>query len=133
MAEEIQIDWLAVFVAAFMNIIINVFWYSKWLFRKEWMQLSSVTGKEMGKNKYGPLYAVVLSLLLAFFLAFFEAHLSITTVSDGVFVGFCAWLGFSFTTDISSVIWSQKPFRLFLINSGCRLLSFLVMGGIIGA
>jgi len=50
-----------------------------------------------------------------------------------MFVGFCVWLGFVVTTQISSVIWGKMPFQLFLINTGAKLLSFLVMGGIIGA
>ena len=132
--DNIQIDWLTVVIAAVLNMIIGFLWYSKWLFGPKWMKLCKMKKEDCcGMDKMNLLYAFIVSLVIAYFLAFFEAYLSVTTVTDGMFVGFCIWLGFVATTQISSVIWRKKPFELFVINTGGKLLSFLVMSGIIGA
>ncbi len=130
--DPIQIDLLTVFIAAVLNMVIGFFWYSKWLFGPTWMKLRQL-GEEARPGKVTLFYAFIVSLVIAYFLAFFEAYLGVTTVTDGMFIGFCLWLGFVATTQISCVIWCKESFRLFLLDTGCKLLSFLVMGGVIGA
>lgn len=129
--DTIQIDYLTVFIAALLNMIIGFFWYSKWLFGPAWMRLSKI--KKMEHSALSVLYGFIISLVIAYFLAFFEAILGITTVTDGMFVGFLFWLGFVATTQINPVVWGKMPFQLFLLNTGFKLLSFLVMSGVIGA
>lgn len=131
--ENIQIDWLVVVIAAVLNMVIGYLWYSKWLFAHAYATLCKHSEKEMKPDAKTLLMGFIASLVIAFFLSFFEAYLGVTTVTDGMFVGFLIWLGFVATTQISSVIWCKKPFKLFLINSGFRLVSYLVMSGLIGA
>lgn len=136
--DQIQIDWLTVIIAAAINMLIGYFWYSKWLFGPTWLKLQSEkTGKHIVQEEKPSmmtmLYAAIVSLVIAYFLAFFEGYLGVTTVTDGMFVGFCFWLGFVATTQIGSVLWEKGSFQLFMIHTGCKLLSFLVMSGVIGA
>lgn len=131
MEENMQIDWLIVFVAAILNMIIGFFWYSKWLFGPTWTKLHKM--KEESPHKSSLVYTLIVSLFIAYFLTVFEGYLRVTTVTDGMFVGFCLWLGFVATTQISSVIWCKTPFKLFAIDTGGKLLSYLVMSGVIGA
>lgn len=130
--NTVQVDLLTVVIAAVLNMIIGFFWYSKWLFGPEWMKehKGHVEGKHM---KSAMAYAFVASLVIAYFLALFEGYVGVTTVTDGMFVGFCAWLGFVATTQISSVIWCRHSFKGFLIDTSGKLVSFLVMSGVIGA
>lgn len=128
--EPIYIDPFMVFVAAALNLVVGFFWYSKWLFGPICCALSHVK-KQPGKMAL--FYQAIVALVIAFFLSFFEAYIGITTVSDGMFIGFCFWLGFVATTQITPVIWSKVPFKLFVIDTSCSLLTFLVMGGVIGA
>lgn len=130
---SVTIDWLSVLVAAVLNMVIGFIWYSKWVFGPTWLKLAKAEGSEMGQAKLALLSTFASSLLIAFFLDFFEAHIGVTTVTDGAFMGFCAWLGFVATTQVSAVIWLKKPISLFLIDTGSKLLSFVVMGGILGA
>jgi len=131
--EEIQIDWLVVAIGTILNMAIGFFWYSKWIFGAAWMKLAEVSEKHMKENKSAIVYGVIVSFITVFFLALFEGFLGITTVSDGMFVGFCFWLGFVATTQISSVIWLRKPLHLFFIDTGYKLLSLVAIGGLIGA
>ncbi len=131
--EGIQVDTFSIIVAAILNMVIGFLWYSKWLFGKVWMKLCHMQDASMKGKNITFLYAFIVSLVIAYFLASFEAFVGVTTVTDGMFIGFCAWLGFVATTQISGVLWCKEPFKLFAINTGCKLLSFLVMGGVLGA
>lgn len=130
--ENVQIDWLTVFIAAILNMFIGFVWYSKWLFGHTWERIHKQK-MDGSANKWAVVYGFVVSLIIAYFIAFFEAYLGVTTVTDGMFVGLCLWLGFVATTQISSVIWSGRSFEGFLLDTGYKLLSFLVMSGVIGA
>jgi hypothetical protein len=79
------------------------------------------------------LWVLASSFGTAFILGFFSVFLGVTTVSDGMFVGFLAWLGFTAPTQYSYVLWKKSSFKLFFIETGCSLLAYLSMGGIIGA
>lgn len=130
--DQVQIDWFTVIVAAILNMVIGYFWYSKWLFGDLWMKLRNI--KQVEKpSSFIYLYLFIASLFIAYFLAFFENFLGITTVTDGMFVGFCFWLGFVATTLLAPVLFEKQPIKLFAIHAGYRLLAFLVMSGVIGA
>lgn len=131
--ESVSIDWIAVLIAAVLNMVINYVWYSKWLFQDQWLSMMKMKLAQMKGTPKNIISSAVVSFLLALFLCWFEMQMGVVTVQDGLFVGFCAWLGFVATTQISDVIWCKKPFNLFLIETGNRLLAFLVMGGILGA
>lgn len=128
--DQPHVDLLAVLFAALVNMTISYFWYSRWLFGELWMQLSNAS-KEL--RMISLFWSCLVALVTAYALAFLEALLVVTTVSDGMFVGFLAWLGFVTTTQISQVIWAKTPLKLYLLDTGCKLLIFLAMGGLLGA
>ena len=84
-------------------------------------------------SKLAILWNCVTVIVSASVLGIFTAFLGATTVTDGMFVGFLAWLGFVAPAQISSVIWGKMNFNHFVIHCGCQLLSFLAMGGVLGA
>lgn len=131
--DAYQTDWLAISIAALLNMAIGFLWYSKWLFGPTWLKLSQM--KEKDAKPKGPvvLWNFVVSLIIAYFLSFFQVQLGITNVVDGMYAGFLLWLAFVATTQISAVLWCKQPFKLFAIHTGFKLLSFLVMSGILGA
>ena len=119
--DIIEFDFLSMGISSLLYVIIHFTWYSKWLFGD---------GRNSLKGTVGNLF---LGLIIAYFLSFFEGSLNVTTVFDGMFVAFCIWLGFVFTTEFSSVLWKKKTIRVFILDTSANLLSFVVMGGIIGA
>ncbi len=131
--EQVPVDYVAVVIAAVLNMIINFFWYSKWLFGHAWAKASGMRENDMKLKRSNLVWGVLVSLVTAYFIAFIEGYLGVTTVSDGMFFGFCFWLGFVATTQISHVIWGGKSMKFFILNTGSKLVSFLVMGGLIGA
>lgn len=128
--EGPQLDWLVIILAAIINMVIGFVWYSKWLFGPFWLKSLKTEPKHRPESL---VYTFLTSFLIAYFLAFFQAYLGVNHATDGMWVGFYFWLGFVFTTQVSAVIWEKQPVRIFLIHTGQRLLSFLVMGGLIGS
>jgi hypothetical protein len=131
---ETRIDWVVVLIAAVLNMLVGFLWYSKWLFANEWMKHHKITENDLKKMGAScMLWGFIVSLVIAYFIALFEGKLGIANVTDGMFFGFCIWLGFVATTQISGVIWNKQPLKMFLIDTSCKLVSLLVMGGVIAA
>ncbi len=128
-----QIDWLVIVVATLLNMFIGFVWYSKFLFGPLWMKLTKHTEKDLRHGIKAVALGLVNSLIIAFFLFIFENALQVPNVTDGMIVGVLFWLGFVATRQLAPFIWYKKPFQIFLIDTGFKLLSFLVIGGLIGA
>ena len=66
---------------------------------------------------------LVLSLITVFTIVFFGANVILTLV---------IWFGFVMPTTAGATLWSGKPakdaWKIFLITSGCQLLTFAVYG-----
>lgn len=131
MEGRMDIDWIAVFIAAFINMLIGYLWYSKWLLGPIWKKHSKNKEEKMGLPTLAMGFGV--SLLIAYFIAFFASALAITTVLDGMCLGFFLWLGFVATTQAASPIWTKGSWMLFAVETGYKFVSFVVMAGIIGA
>ena len=128
--DDIQMDWMMIVIAAALNMLMGYFWYSQWLFGPAWTKHLTKQPKYTAKTY---VLAGVFSLVIAYFIALFQAYLGVTTVTDGMVIGFFLWLGFVCTTQVGAVLWANKPLKLFFINTGFKLFSFLVMGGVLGA
>jgi len=127
--KDFHLDWMVITIAAVLNMIIGYVWYSSWLFGSSVIRKKKITS-------YKILFWTLeftLCWITAFFLAFFEGYLDVTTVSDGIFVAVCFWFGFIMTTQIGPVFWQSQSIKVFAIHTSYKLLSFIVMGGVIGA
>ena len=132
--EMPQMDAMSIVIATLLYVIIHFCWYSKWMFGPDQYQWLEVKAKDVNRMRvFGLISDFVRGLIIAFFLAFFDGYLNVTSVADGIFVSFCIWLGFVVTTQLSTVIWLKQPVKVFFIQTGVKFLSYLVMGGIIGA
>jgi hypothetical protein len=129
----VHIDFLTVIIAAIIYMIIKSLWYSPFLFGTVLHKLSGIKNADM-RNKYlcYPLNFVV-ALILSYFISLIEIYIGATSFWDGIVAGFVLWLGFVFTTQITSIIWVKNTSRtkIFLIRNGFLLLTFMVMGAIL--
>lgn len=134
---QANVNLWAVLVAAIASMLIGMVWYSKFGFGKIWMALAKKSGKEIREMKKGGgaskayVFSFIGSLVTAFILKYFVDAGGSLTLWEGAFTGFLAWLGFAATTAISNVLFEGKPFKLYLINSGYTLASFMAMGAIL--
>ena len=132
---EATINYLAVLVAAIINMGIGFLWYGP-LFGKQWIQMMNFDKKKMAEAKRkgtGKTYAVafISTLLMSYILAHFVRYTQAATIADGITAGVWLWLGFIATVQLSMVLWEGKPVKLYLINIAYYLVALSVMGAIL--
>lgn len=66
-------------------------------------------------------------------LAIILNHFGSVNAVRGAEVGAVCWLGFAGATSFASEIFSMRPLKLWIINSGYNLVSFVIAGLILGA
>ncbi len=141
--ENIHINMMAVIVAVVANFILGFVWYTP-LFGKAW-------GKEMGfdTNMKPPAGALAKGMIVMvignFLMAWVFAHniavwnpetwghsgAGMSPMGSILSAGIFTWLGFYLPTDLSTVTWEMKSWKLFWINTGYHLVSLLLVATIL--
>lgn len=129
-----NINFVASIVASLVSWVIGMLWYSPILFGNAWTKLSKIDPQKMNMKKEMPKIASI-GLLSAFVSAvvlglFLDMTVS-TTVTEGMTIGFWAWLGFAATTLVNGVLYEKKPWSLYVINSGYLFVTYIAMGAIL--
>jgi hypothetical protein len=138
---DIHINYLAVLVAAVAYFFIGAIWYMV-LFGKPWGKLmgfdklskkeQDAKKKTMGRSMVFNFLAVLLTTYcMAFSVASGASFYHVSGVVLGLQTGFWIWLGFIVTSQINIVLWDGKPFKLYLINVGYYLVSYLAVATIL--
>jgi len=133
----VTLNYLAIIVGAVILQAVGFFWYSDTGFGKPWRALMGINdakakamkdGGGMGKTMTT---ASIAGLIMVFILAYAVAYSQATTLISGAITGFWIWLGFIATTMLNSVLFEQKPTKLYYINIGYYLVSLLIIGGLL--
>jgi hypothetical protein len=123
-------NYIAIFVAAIVAMIVGFLWYSPVLFGSYWMKLM-----EYKKNRKGMQKTYILTFIAAIISASVLRYLIKITgaigVGGGIKIGFFVWLGFTTTVQFTDWIFSDKKKELYILNTGYQLVSFLIMGVIL--
>jgi Protein of unknown function (DUF1761) len=129
----------AVLGSAVATMVIGFLWYSPMLFAKPWMVAMGYDPADQARiaemqKSAGPKYGIsfLASILSAFILGKIIYHLAISTALYGMKVGFAVWLAFVMTVQLTDKLFTNRPTRLFLINTGYQLACYLAMGAILG-
>ncbi len=137
---QVQVSYLAVFLAALSSMVVGALWYMPAGFGKMWMKLTGVkpdrskmSGGQMAWM-YGSVF--VASLVTAYILA----HVAFLSnqffhdlfLQDALATAFWLWLGFTAVRMYVHDTFENRPWRLTLLNSAHELVTVLVMAVIIG-
>lgn len=129
------VNYLAVLVAAILNMALGALWYSPAVFGKAWMELVGITPEAAQTRMAGMRRAYSLTFVASFLMAYALARVlwyaKVTTVGGGVMIGLLAWIGFVATTHGTNCLFEGKPFRLFTINTGYYLVTLVIMGALL--
>ncbi len=127
-----RLNYWAVLTAALSAFLIGGAWYSPVLFAKRWMAANMLAEEDLKRGSIALIFggSFALALISALAMAMFIGPSSSLSfgVTAGVLVGLC-WVGTSFGI---TYLFERKPFILFLINAGYHLVTFTVMGIILG-
>ena len=129
---QVDINFLAVFVAAIIYYIGGALWYSPLLFGKSWMGLVGLTEEKIkeGQNEAWKSYliAAISAILISYGIARVVTYLNVITIGGGLHVGFWTWICFVITTMATNNSFAGRSFKLLLIDGGYHLYGFVVMG-----
>ena len=128
-----EINFWAVLVSAALTFVIGSLWYSPVMFAKPWMKELGLTPEGMSNSNMVKIFslAFLLMLIIAFNLAAFigpEADLQF-----GMMAGALAGIGWVAAAMGVNYLFERKSFRFWLINAGYMVVSFTLMGAILGA
>ena len=131
------INIFAVIAAAIVSTLIGFAWYSPFLFGKQWMELMGLSADKINEDKskgMGKIYGIsfVADAITAGALAYILSLQLVFDVKDAVMLAVVAWIGFFAPVMLGSVLWEQKPWKLFAINIGYRLAALVGMAFVIG-
>lgn len=137
---NVEVNYLAILIAGVVSMAVGFAWYSTYLFGKPWMKLMGYSAKELKKEqqKMGPMYflSFVLSLVTAFVLTHLiaqaENFYGLDRITTSLITAFWSWLGLIMPVQITEVIFGNKKWMLFAINTGYQLVAILAMGLVIG-
>lgn len=130
----VPVNYVVVLVTAIVGFAIGAAWFSPLLFGKQWaalmgMRMDDPSMKAKGQKSMAVNF--VGQLLTAFVLAQFVNQLRLSALSEAVMMAFWVWLGFVATVQISSLLWENKPAKLFGINTAYSLVQLAVMASIL--
>jgi hypothetical protein len=127
---QVTVNYLAVLIAALINIFLGMLWYSPAMFAKAWLASIGKTPEEISGSSAGVYYVIntVASLILAYVLAMFIRFAGANTAVLGAQTGIWVWLGFVVTTLLPGYMFEKRSFKTYFIFIGYQLISFILMG-----
>ena len=127
----IEVSLWPILAAGIAATLLGWVWYHPKVFGTHWMRMSNITPEmaEAGKRRM-PLMALVgllAAMLVAYVMSYFGVAWGVYDFIGAIELGFWSWIGFVAPTMLGSVLWDQKPFRLYLINTLYWLVALIVM------
>lgn len=126
-----SINYFAVIVAALSAFIIGGLWYSL-LFAKSWANENGFSEEELRKGNMGKIFggSFILSLIISFVFVLFLGPERNGIV--GASAGFMTGLFWVATAMGITYLFERKTLKLFLINAGYHVITFTIVGLILG-
>jgi hypothetical protein len=131
--QDVDLNWIAIIVAAIVPMVLGALWYSPLLFADPWMRAVGRTREELGDAQLGYLLSAIGALLTSYVLARVVKWAEVDDLWNGALVGIFVWFGFVATVLAVTTVFGGRPRALWLINAGYQLVALVLMGAILGA
>jgi hypothetical protein len=134
---EVQVNAIGVLLAAVSSMVVGSIWYARPVFGNTWMKLAKV---KMDGDKDKMWLPILITFILSLITAYVLAHVSYlsnsffhnTFLQDSVATAFWMWLGFTAARIYTHDLFEGRPTKLTVITVSHELVTFLVMGLVIG-
>lgn len=134
-----SINWLAVIACVVASMIIGSLWFGPKTFFPMWWKAIGMTERDEPKMLPGGMtwvLTILASLVQAVFMSLMVTAMgSMTggaTLASGAMAGFFLWLGFVAPSSLTNKLFSAQ-FTAWALEVGNHLVTFVVMGAILGA
>ena len=132
---HIEINLLAVIVAAVVHFGLGGLWYSPLLFGKAWMKAIGMDPSDQETLKGGATRGYIITFVGILVMAYVTAHMvdfaHATDIGTGLQTGFWLWLGYIATFSLTGIAFEGKSFKLYALNNAYQLVGLLVMATIL--
>lgn len=132
--DFLNVNFIAIVVVAVIHMGLGFLWYGP-LFSKPWMALQGWTKERMEQENVNPvIYLVpfVGALLSTYTLALLINATQMGTFMGGVSLGLLIATGIIVPAFASNYLFSSKPLKLYLIDTGYYFVSTVIAGAILG-
>lgn len=137
---NIEVNYLAVLIAAIASMVVGFLWYSPFILGKPWMKEKGYTAEGLKKEQKEMGKWYIVSFVLALITSYILFHVMTLSMSffhysklqTGVTTAIFMWLGFIMPTQLTATLFGGKNLKLFGIDTGYQLVSVLVMGVVLG-
>ncbi len=134
---EVEINLFGVVLAALSTMVVGAIWYAKPVFGNTWASLVKLKDKDMQE---GAPKAMGITFVVSLITAYVLAHVTYlshqffnnTYLEDALMTAFWVWLGFTAARMITHDVFEQRKPKLTGLNIAHELVTFLVMGLVIG-
>ncbi len=128
---EASVNWLAVIVATLSTFVLGAIWYGP-LFGKAWMAEHGYTEEDLKDANMGKIYgtAFVLEFIMVANLAFFIQGVGL---GESVLYAFLTGFGWVAMAIGVNYLFSRNSIKLWFIDAFYFVVSFTIMGVILGA
>ncbi|MCE9660947.1 MAG: DUF1761 domain-containing protein [Burkholderiales bacterium] len=130
--ETVHFNYPAILVAALISFVVGGAWYSPLLFARAWMKEAGLDDAALKRAKLGKVFALAFlcSLVMAFNLSAFLGAKA--TLAFGTMAGLATGLGWVAMSLGIIYLFEQRSLKLWLINGGCQVVTYTLMGAVIG-
>ena len=124
-------NWWAILVSTVLAFVLGGLWYGP-LFGQAWMTAIGKTEEEIEPTPAPFIISFFTALLTAVVLAWLIGALQVTTWVGGATIGLVTGIGFIATAMASDTAFCGWGMKLFIIQSGYRVLYSILMGAVLG-
>lgn len=132
MLDFVGLNWWAILVSTIAAFVLGGLWYGP-LFGKAWLEAIGKTEADIEPSAAPFVISFFSALFTAIVLAALVRSLGVDTLYGGVMLGAVVGLGFIASAMASDSAFCGWGLKLFLIQSGYRVVYSTIMGGILAA
>jgi hypothetical protein len=133
---QVEVNYVAVLLAMVSSMVVGSIWYAQGVFGKTWAKLAKVDTKK----DVSPAKPIIVTMIVSLMTAYVLAHVtflsynffSVSFLNAALTTAFWTWLGFTAARIITHDAFEGRPTTLTLLNITHELVTFLIMGLIIG-
>ena len=128
----LDVNWIAVVVAAVAPMIIGTLWYGP-LFGKLWMRSLGKTSEELGSPSTGIAVSIVASLITATIVSVVINAVGAGTIMEGIVWGVLLSVGLIATSTATNSVYENKSWTVTFLFIAYQVVTLAVMGAIVAA
>src|SRR5918999_5423650 len=129
--QDVDLNWVAIVVAAIIPMVLGALWYSPVLFADPWMRAVGRTREELAGAQLGYVLSAIGALVSSYVLARIVKWAEVDDLWNGALVGIFVWAGFVATVLAVTTYFGGRPRTLWAINAGYQLVALVLMGALL--